>query len=82
MRLKRTPRRIRSDVQTRGSRRRRIGGVGSFFARRDGPARDAAASPGAAVIDDASTRTWWMREGGEREGVDVTRRLCKALGHL
>ena len=34
------------------------------------------------VIDDASTRTWWMRERGEREGVDVTRRLCKALGHL
>ena len=56
----------------------------AFFARRPrfalpGPCPVAAS---AAVIDDASKRTWWMRERGEREGVDVTRRLCKALGHL
>ena len=44
--------------------------------------RDQASAHAVAVIDDASTRTWWMRERGEREGVDVTRRLCKALGHL
>mmetsp|Transcript_19891 Transcript_19891/g.59354 ORF Transcript_19891/g.59354 Transcript_19891/m.59354 type:complete len:115 (-) Transcript_19891:131-475(-) len=52
----------------------------AFFARRPRFARQA--SSGAAVIDDASRRTWWMRERGERGGVDVTRRLCKALGHL
>ena len=54
----------------------------AFFARRPRFALPPQASSGASVIDDASTRTWWMRERGEREGVDVTRRLCKALGHL
>ena len=49
---------------------------------RDRARAHAAASSGASAIDDASTRTWWMRERGERGGVDVTRRLCKALGHL
>ena len=46
---------------------------------RDRARGDALAASGP---DDASKRTWWMRERGEREGVDVTRRLCKALGHL
>ena len=52
------------------------------FSRDGRGSRDQASAHAIAVIDDASTRTWWMRERGEREGVDVTRRLCKALGHL
>ena len=55
---------------------------GRFVFRATGPARDQASAHAIAAIDDASTRTLWMRERGEREGVDVTRRLCKALGHL
>ena len=55
----------------------------AFFARRPRFARPARGNAFAASgPDDASKRTWWMRERGEREGVDVTRRLCKALGHL